>query len=268
MKHALFGTAAAVALWVGCAIPQARAQVATIDAAAIAQEVKSYVLETQEYIGEQLSWAKQAQQYVLQGEQYATEAEQLAGFIHAPSLGAAMGLLNQAGLGNSLPVSPYAVMSMVNGVNSIGAGGSFNLAQINAALTALNGLAGTSYANNHIFSPTDGTWNSQQLVANGNSLASTQGAAAAAYADYRSHADALQALRNQVNAANDPKAVADVQAATLVETTWTENQNGQLAAMQLAAWAQQQSRQQRDDEQMSMSFQGQITQARAAGVLP
>jgi hypothetical protein len=265
MKHTLFGATAAVALWAGCVIPQARAQVATIDAAAIAQEVKAYVLETKQYIGEQLSWVTQAQQYATQVQQYATEAEQLAGFIHDPNLGAAMGLLNMAGLSNSLPVSPYAVMNMVNGVNSIGAGGSFNLGQITGILGTLNGLAGTSYANNHVYTPTDGSWASQQLIANGNAIAATQGSAAAAYQDLRTHAAALQALREQMNAAQDPKAVADLQAEVALEQTWTANEAAQLSAIQLVASTQEAARVQRDSEKADQDWEQFYANAKAAG---
>ena len=39
----------------------------------------------------------------------------LVNWVHYPSLGMAMALLNIAGLGNSLPVNPYAVLGLVKG---------------------------------------------------------------------------------------------------------------------------------------------------------
>ena len=76
-----------------------------MEAKQLAQDAKSYLV--------------QAQSLATQAQQYAAEIEQLNGFIHDPSLGAAMGIMNQQGLGNSLPINPMAVASLTNGYSSL-----------------------------------------------------------------------------------------------------------------------------------------------------
>jgi hypothetical protein len=249
----------------------AHAQVNVIDWAGLAQAVKDYgiqlqqqAIETKQLIGDQLSWATQAQQYAMQGKQYITEATQLAGFIHDPNLGAAMGLLNRAGLGSTMPVSPYAVMGVVNGVQ-YGAGG---LPQIQGILSSLSAFSGTAYTANHVYTPTDGTWTSQQMIANGNSIAGTQGTALTAYQDLTTHAGTFQAMRDDLNTATDPKAVADANAEIALEQTWTQNEQAKLTATQLTYQAQQASLRQQADEEVTKSLAGQIQQAQAAGIIP
>jgi hypothetical protein len=250
---------------------QAYAQVAVRDDAnliewgtSIANEVKAYALQAKQYIGEEFSWATQAQQYAVQGQQYLTEATQLAAFVHDPNLGAAMGLLNAAGLGNSLPVSPYAVMGVVNGV-SYGNGGIPNIAGV---LGSLSGLAGQAYTANHVYTPADGTWASQQSISTANSIAGTQGTALAAYGDLRTHAAALQAMRDRLASATTPKDVQDAQAEIALEQTWTANQQAQIAAVQSAYAAQADSRAQQEDEKITQSLDADMAEGRAAGIIP
>jgi type IV secretion system protein VirB5 len=242
----------------------ARAQgIPVIDFSAIAQEVQQYALQSKSWVTQNMQWALQAQQYAVQGQQYLTEAEQYLAFVHNPSLGAAMGLLNSAGLGNALPVNPNSMMALVNGFNS--GGGSFNLGQISGILGSLSGLAGQSYNANHVYTPTDGSWASQQLVANGDGLAGTQGAALAAYQTLQTHAAALQGLRDHLATATTPKDVQDTQAQIALETTWTDNTNGQLAALQVLAQTQQAERVQRDNEASDRDWDQFLSAAHAAG---
>jgi conjugal transfer/entry exclusion protein len=236
-----------------------------MDLSSIAQEIKSYAMETQAWETQNLQWLKQVQQYTTQAEQYATETEQLIAFVHNPSIGAAAGLLNMTGLGNSLPVSPNSLMALLGGANAIG-NGSFNLGTIAGIAGTLSNLGGSVYAANHVYSPTDNSWISQQLINNGNSLDGEQGTALAAYQDYQSHAANLTALRAQVSASTNPLDMAAVQAQIAVEQTWTENENGKVQAAQMAAWTQVQLRQQANDEKFTQSMDNQATQARAVGI--
>ena len=105
-----------------------------------------------------------------------------------------MGLLNIAGLGNSLPVNAYAVLNLVNG-RSYGQGG---LPEISGVLSSLSSLTAGAYSANHVYTPTDASWASQELISNANSIAGEQGAAQAAYTDLQAHAAALQALRDHL----------------------------------------------------------------------
>ena len=236
----------------------------------LASEAKAYALQLKQEFNEEfadeiqaLQWAKQQQQYLVEAQQLATEAQQLIAFVHDPSLGAAVGLLNAAGLGSSLPINPYAVMQITNGI-AYGNGG---LPEIQGILSGVTNLSTQSYSATHVYTPTDGTMDSQRLIARGNSIAGTQGLAGAAYIDLTTHAAALPALRNDLEAANNPKDVQDAQAEVEMEGTWTANQQAKLTALQLTYAAQQDSREQQSREQVKQSWDDQLTQARAQGII-
>jgi hypothetical protein len=269
MKRILLATAATLAL-----SNNARAQIPVTDGAAmiewgtsIANEVKSYglqiqqsLIETKQYVVGELAWTQQVQAYALQASQYATEGEQLYGFIHNPSLGAAMGMMNMAGLGSGLPVSPYAVMGLVNGFSYPGP---YGMPNVTGILGSLSMMSGAAYAKNHIYSPTDGSWDSQQLIANGNNIAGAQGAYVTTTSDLQKHAAVLQALRDHLATATTPKDVQDAQAQIALEQTWTANEAAQMAAIQAAAQTQKDSAEQRDKEALAQSFDQFIERANA-----
>lgn len=243
-------------IWSG----SARAEIPIIDPTGLIQWAKSIEQQVQSYTLQTAQWAKQQQQYVVQGEQYLTEAKQLAGFIHDPNLGAAMGLLNQAGLGSALPVSPYAVQGLVRGVSFTN-----GMPNINGVLGQLSALSGSSYAANHVYSPTDGSWNSKQLIDNGNAVNAVQGTALASYGTMQTHQADLQPLRDHLIAATTPKDVQDAQAEIDLENLWTANQQASLTAVQIAADAQQQVRVQQDNEAIDKSIDDFLAAAKADG---
>lgn len=259
-RQALFAAAAGIAFAAFCSAP-ARAALPVIDTTALGEwtqqlgnDVKAYGLQLQQYAGEvkawatqNLQWLEQVQQYATQLQQYASEVAMLQGWVHTPSLGGVMGLLNMAGLGNSLPLNAYAVMNLVGG-RSYGIGG---LPEISGVLSSLSGLTAGAYAANHVYTPTDASWASQELVANANSIAGEQGAAQAAYGDLQSHAAALQALRDHLTAASSPKDVEDAQAQIQLEQVWTTNEAAQLAAVNSAYAAQRDSREQQANEELA-----------------
>lgn len=200
------------------------------------------------------SLSTQAKQYYLQGQQAMTEATQLASFVRTPNLGRAMGLMNNAGLGSSLPVNPQAVASLVN---------SFSGGGIQGALGALSGFASTAYSKNHIYSPTDGSWNSQQMIANGNNIAGAQGAYQATYADLQTHLATYNSLRQHLTTLTTPKDVQDTQAQIALEQAWISNETAQMNAVQASFQTQQASAAQRDDETIAQSFDNLSQQASA-----
>jgi len=252
----------------------ARAQIPVVDNAnliewgeSIADQVKSYglelqqeLIETKELIGDEFGWATQAAQYAMQGQQYLTEAMQLEAFVRNPNLGAAMGLLNRVGLGSSLPVNPMAVMGLVNGFSNPGQVG---LLQIAGILNQLGQFSGQAYAKNHVYTPTDGTWDSAQLISNANNIAGAQGAYATTTNDLQAHAAALQSLRDQLATARTPKQVQDIQAQIALEQVWTANEAGQMAAVQASYQTQQDNAAQRDKEAIDQSFDNFIARADA-----
>ena len=160
-KRSLLGATAAIALLATVYSAPARADLPVIDFAAlgewvqsIAADAKAYALQLQQYltqvkqyVGEELSWVTQASQYATQLQQYANELQMYLNFVHNPNLGTAMGLLSSAGLGSSLPVNPYAVLGLVNGLE-YGQGG---LPEISGILGSLSGLVSRSYATAHVY---------------------------------------------------------------------------------------------------------------------
>jgi hypothetical protein len=227
-------------------------------------DVKAYGLQLQQYAGEvkawatqNLQWLKQVQQYATQLQQYANEVTMLENWVHNPNLGAVMGLLNTAGLGNSLPVNAYAVMNLVNG-RSYGQGG---LPEISGVLSSLSSLTAGAYATNHVYTPTDASWASQQLITSANSIACEQGTAQAAYTDLQTHAAALQAMRDQLTGASSPKDVADATAQIQLESVWTQNEAAQLTAVTAAYAAQRDALAQRDNEKMNQDIASFIASA-------
>jgi hypothetical protein len=236
----------------------------------LASDAKAYALQLKQEFNEEfadeiqaLQWAKQQQQYLVEAQQLATMAQQLIAFVHDPSLGAAVGLLNAAGLGSSLPINPYAVMQITNGLE-YGNGG---IPEIQGILSGVTNLSTQSYTATHVYTPTDGTMDSQRLIATGNSISGTQGLAGAAYQDLTKHAAAMPALRDDLRAADNPKDVQDAQAEIELENTWTLNEQAKLAATQLTYAATQDSRQQQAREQVKEAWDDQISQARAEGII-
>jgi hypothetical protein len=271
-KRLFLGMTASIALAAGYS-PPARAALPVIDSVALVQwakelgnEVKAYGLQLQQYAGEVKSWAtqnlqwlQQLQQYAVQLQQYTNELTMLENWVRNPSLGAAMGLLNMAGLNNSLPVNAYAVLNLVNG-RSYGQGG---LPEISGVLSSLSSLTAGAYSANHVYTPTDASWASQELISNANSIAGEQGVAQAAVSDLQAHAAALQALRDHLMASSSPKDVQDAQAQIELEQVWTTNEAAQLTAINAAYAAQRDALAQRDNEKMNQDIAAFIASAPA-----
>jgi hypothetical protein len=224
------------------------------------QEAKSYALQAQQWATQNLQWLKQVQQYATQLQQYALETEEFLALVHNPNLGATMALLNQVGLGTNMPVNPMAAMSLVNGFSGVGRGGNF-LGAITGLANEVGAMSGQAYAANHIYSPTDGSWNSQQLIANGNGINATQGTALASYQLLQQHEAAFQDLRGNLATAEDPKDVWDAQGQIELEAAWTANQQASLTALQITATAQDAERQQRDNESLDKGIDTWLTAA-------
>jgi hypothetical protein len=264
-ERRLLGATAAIALLAAGYATPARADLPVIDTAALgewitslADDAKAYALQLQQYltqmkqyVGEEMSWVTQASQYTTQLQQYANELQMFTSFVHNPSLGTAMALLSAAGLSNSLPGNAYAILGLVDGLDY----GQSGLPEISGVLGSLSGLISGSYATSHVYTPTDGSWASQEIIARANGIAGEQGATQATYADLRTHQTALQALRDHLATASTPKDVQDTQAQIELETTWTTNEAAQLAAIEATYQAQSDSMVQRDNEKLAMDIE-------------
>lgn len=248
---AIGGTAQAlIPVFDGAAVAEMVVQLAEAEKA-FALQVEEYATQVRQFIGEEFSWVTQAQQYATQLQQYFNEAMLLLNFVHHPTLGVAMGMMNQVGLGNSLPFNPQSAMNLINGM-SYGQGG---FAAIGGLLNALSGMASSSYEQNRLYTPTDASWTSQQLIANGNGIAGSQGVAGASYADYRNHMAVLPSLRQNLLTADTTKDTLDASGQLQAEMAWNMNQLGQSYAISTMSQLQQQARTQRDEERLACELE-------------
>ena len=244
----------------GVSIGNACADMPVIDASSITQQVKSYLQDLKNYA----VYLQQLQQAVQQVQWATTTAQAL---IQNPNLGAAMGLMNALGVSDPLPVNPSAITGLINGAGGIGAGGVNGvLGGINGALGNLSNLANSSWSANHVYSPTDGSWNSQQLIANGNGIAGAEGIAQQVYSEMAQHFSVINALRENLATATTPAQRENAMAALQGEQVWAQNASGQLQAAQIMLAAQDDSRARRDNEQLDQSIDQELQAAAAHGV--
>ena len=234
----------------GLAAAPAHAAIPTIDVseieqtiALLKQQISAYAVQIQ-----QLEQAAQSVQWA---------ANTFDAFVAHPGLGQAMGLMGQLGISDPLPVNPYAVQSLMNGYGGI-----------SGTLGSLSGLANTSWGTNHVYSSTDGTWTSQQSMASANGIAGAQGIAGQVYQQMADHFAVLGALRQDLLGATTPAERDAAMGQLAAEQAWTQNAQGQLQAAQIMLLAQRDSRAQREDEQLDQSIDGQLSQARAQGLIP
>lgn len=189
--------------------------------------------------------------YALQGQQYLTQAQQLQqqiqayySFVQAPSLGGAVGLAYQSGLSNDLPINPAGLMSLTSGY-------SMSLTGLTGKLSALGGLANTSYDQNHVYDCTDNSWACTQQKQRAFGIAGASGLAQAAYQDIRNHMPVVQALRDRAATATTPAERENLTVALQSEQVWHDNMMAQVNAAQMQAKMDEASVQQKDNEQLS-----------------
>jgi hypothetical protein len=138
---------------------------------------------------------------------------------------------------------------------------------INGTLGTLSTFANSAASQNHIYSPTDNTWSSQQMIANGNGLAGAQGIAQQVYSQLAARFPVIQGLQQELLTASTPAQREGLMAQIQAQQAWVQGAQSQLQTASLMLNAQQQSRAQQASEQTTKSLDGQIEQARAAGVI-
>jgi hypothetical protein len=255
-RHLLLAGSAVIGLSLGLGYStRADADLPVIDTTALGQwaqqlsnNVKSYGTQLQQWATQNLQWLKQVQQYATQLQQYANEVELFQNWVHNPNLGEVGSLLNLTGLQNSLPINSGAIFGLLQGGASFTSGG---ITAITGKLGALSSIVNISYSANHIYTPANTDWASQQLSKNANSIAGEQGLAAATYDDLANHANAINGMRTLLNAASSPKDVADASAQIQLESVWTQNEAAQLQAGSAMYSAQHDSREQQANEQLA-----------------
>lgn len=221
-----------------------KAQIAVYDPASNVNMIKSLFQDLKSY-------ALQGQQALTQAQTLAQEVQTYYAFVQNPTLGAAVGIMNQAGLSNDLPINP-------NGLVGLTSGYSMSLYGLGGKLSALSSMANTSYDQNHVYDCTSGSWSCQQQRQRAYGLAGTSGIAQSAYQDLRNHMPVVQALRAQAEAAQTPAQRESVLLALQSEETWHQNLMSQVQAAEMQANTDKQYEIQRDNEKMSHDIEATI----------
>jgi type IV secretion system protein VirB5 len=208
------------------------------------------------------SYATQIQQLQTQAQQVMWAAHQYQSLVAHPSLSSAMGLVNQLGMGDALPVNPHQVQSMVRGVTGLG-----GATGISGALGSLSTLANTSFGQNHVYTPKDSLWASNELSQRGHGIAGTQGIAQQVHAAIAERFPLLARLKADALRATTPAEREHVANQLAAEQAWTANMAGQLQSVTILAAAEDRSRGQRAQEMLMESADSQIEQAEARGLM-
>nr|WP_294566813.1 type IV secretion system protein [uncultured Rhodopila sp.] len=206
---------------------------------------KSYLQSIQSYILEQTSGLHAAATDLQTAQIYAQELQTYIAFVQNPTLSAAMGLINQAGLGSDLPINPTQVMGLANGFGSVSSGGTLTLNGAFAALRSVNGYAQGAFGANHQYTCKATDQACQDMNARANGIAGSMGIAQAAYADVQAHAPIIQALRDDLAGETDPAKRETIQAQLQAELLYVANTETRMNAAYQQATLQQQSFQQR-----------------------
>lgn len=209
----------------------------------LAQEVKSYAVYLQQLqtTAQQLGWA----------------VNTFNSLVANPSLGSAMGLLNAVGINPPLPVSPYAVQSLLSGQGGI-----------SGTLGALSSLANSSFSQNHVYAYDDGSLASANMAANAHSIAGAQGIAQQIYGQFTQRFPILASLRQDMLGATTPAEREHVMGQIQAEHAWSQHAMGQLQTVNLMLMAQKENRAQQDHERLVKSADSEIAEARAKGFYP
>lgn len=245
MRRTLLAAVAVFALLSGCA----NAMITVIDPTEIGQTINLLRQQIQAY-SVQLQQLQQAAMQV----QWAVNT--FNSLVAHPNLGAVMGLMNQLGIQDPLPVDPYTVQGLING-----SGG------INGALGMLSTLSNSSWSANHVYTPTDDSWQSQQMIANANGIAGAQGIAQQVYQQMGQHFAVLGGLRNDLLAATTPAQREHVMGQIQAEQAWTQNAQGQLQAANIMLVSQHYSQVQQENENMERAIDQTLADAKASGMV-
>jgi hypothetical protein len=227
----------------------ASAQIPVTDGGNLLAQAKSLLQDLKSY-GTQL---QQLSQEVQQVTWLATTAGSM---IQHPNLGAAMQLMNMAGIENPLPINPYSVMSLTSGY-----GGMNSVSGLVGKLNGLGSLVSTSYNNDHVYSCNVNSYACQQQQQMAASNAGLKGMTSKIYTDLTTHMPVLQGLRTQLAASTDPAQRENIIAQLNAENAWTQNAQGQLQTVLALNEAQQQTTLNRENEHLSQSVAAVIAAA-------
>lgn len=206
----LIAGASAVALLVA---GEARAQMAVIDGANLLNTTRSVVQGAQQI--QQLAQQLQTMQQQL------TQVQNIFGSVaHLPQneltqLGQS---LNVPALRQILPSTSGAIGSVMNG----------------SGLGSMAGVGQQYFNQNHVYTPTGGSFNATAMISNASSIAGVQAMADQLYQSAASHIAVLEGLEGQLATAPDDKAVSDISARVQTEQTYIAAQ--QVEAQSIQTW--------------------------------
>lgn len=218
------------------------------------QQVQSYLQDLKAWVVQNSQWLHEANTDLQTAQIYAQELQTYLSFVADPSLGRAMGIVNQAGLGNDLPVNPGSMMGIAGGFNSLSnQGGTMHLNQAFGLLGNLSRLTSASYGQNHVYTCTATDPACVDINARANGIAGSMGTTQAQYAAMKAHEGSMQAWRDEMVGVTDPAKRETIMAQLQIEQVWTANNTAQLEASVDQAALQQQSFQQRTIERQRQS---------------
>jgi conjugal transfer/entry exclusion protein len=195
--------------------PNARAQVAVIDSANLAQNIQT---------------AAQAIVAVEQLKAQLTQLEETYEMFTNPT-----NILNMApGMESQTLENPMPLANTLSGL----VGGA----------TAPSSAASTYYNQNHVYTPTDGSVASNQLNANANAIANIEGVSSTNLSAIQQRLQQLPDLESDLNAATSITQVDAINGRIATESQFVQGQQAQAANLQVLATEQAQSEQQQQQE--------------------
>ena len=222
MNRIVLAAACAAGL-MGVHARHARAQIPVTDVGAIAQLVT------------------QVRQSLQQIQLMQSQLQQVMAVYNSISsvrnLGGALSAASTLGLTNSMPISPFAVQSLLNGTGNV-----------NGMLGSISSLFNSNYAQNHVYDCTGNSFECQQLQRNATSVAGQQGLAGELYQEMTNHIQALQGLQTRLNGATDLQDVAYVNGQIADQQAAIQNLQAQTQALSVMQLAAVQSMQQQREE--------------------
>lgn len=148
--------------------------------------------------------------------------------------------------------NPTAIMSMATGMENQTVENPMPTANALAGLvggqTTPTGSASAYYQQNHIYSPADGTNQSDQLNANGESIANIQGIATTNLAAIQQRLQDLPDLEADLQSAASITQVSAINGRIAAESQFVQAQQAQAANLQILAAEQASSQQQQAQE--------------------
>ena len=224
----------AIMVVVGAALaltPHAKAQTPVIDAANLAQNVQELAQDvaTVEQLKSQL-----------------TQLQQTYAMFTNPTniMGMATNLENQT-LENPMPAANA-------------------LAGLTGGQTVPTGIGTTYYNQNHVYTPTDGSTSSTQLIANAQGIANIEGVASTNLAAIQARLQELPNLEADLNSASSITQVDAINGRVAAESQFVQAQQAQAANLQVLASEQQASQQQQQQEAVKESDDNYIAALNAA----